>query len=136
MSASFENLEVWKIGCRLAVEITKVMGDCRFFSLRDQMMRSGISIPSNIAEGSERRTSKDFRHFIHIALGSAAELRTQSYIAREAEVISRETAERWIADLKSISRMLQALSNTLDVAPDRQPSTVNRQLKTGNRKRF
>ena len=114
MSSSFEKLEVWKAGCRLAVVVIKVMGDCNIYGLRDQMIRSAISIPSNIAEGSERRTSKDFRHFVHIALGSAAELRTQTYIAREASVIPEETTDQWIADLKSISRMLQSLANSLN----------------------
>ena len=113
MSTSFENLEVWKAGCRLAVKVTQIMSDCHIFGLRDQMIRSAISIPSNIAEGSERHTSKDFRYFVHVALGSAAELRTQTYIAREATIIPKETADQWITDLKSISRMLQALANSL-----------------------
>ena len=93
MSSSFENLEVWKVGCRLAVKVIKVMGDCRIFGLRDHEIKSAVSIPSNISEGSERRTSRDFRHFIHIALGSAAELRTQTYIAREAAV---NTYTTWV----------------------------------------
>ena len=114
MSSSFENLEVWKVGCRLAVKVIKVMGDCRIFGLRDHEIKSAVSIPSNISEGSERRTSRDFRHFIHIALGSAAELRTQTYIAREAAVISNEIADQWISELKTISRMLQALASSLD----------------------
>ncbi|OEU61870.1 MAG: hypothetical protein BA867_07085 [Desulfobacterales bacterium S5133MH16] len=122
MSVSFESLEVWKAGCRLAVSVTKMMRDCRVFGFRDQMIRAAISIPSNIAEGSERHTSKDFRHFVHIALGSAAELRTQTYIAREAAIISKESAEEWVTDLRSISRMLQSLSDSLS----RKPPTVNR----------
>ncbi|MEA1980277.1 MAG: four helix bundle protein, partial [candidate division Zixibacteria bacterium] len=77
-------------------------------------IKSAVSIPSNISEGSERRTSKDFRHFIHIALGSAAELRTQTHIAREADVVSSEIANQWISELKTISRMLQALASYLD----------------------
>jgi hypothetical protein len=75
MGASFEELEVWKAGCRLAVAVLQEMQTCTFYGLRDQMVKSALSIPSNIAEGSERRTTKDFSHFLHIALGSAAELR-------------------------------------------------------------
>lgn len=117
MSKSFEDLEVWKAGCNLAVDVIKKMNACKLFGLRDQMIRSALSIPSNIAEGSERRTMKDFRHFLHIALGSAAEMRTQSYIAREAGILSKEIAENWTNELKSISRMLQGLINSLNRKP-------------------
>ncbi len=113
MANSFEDLDVWKAGCRLAVSVTKELNNCRMFALRDQMIRAAISIPSNIAEGSERRTAKDFRYFVHVALGSAAELRTQTYIASSTDIISKEQADQWIAELKSISRMLQALANSL-----------------------
>jgi four helix bundle protein len=99
MAASFENLDVWKAGCRLAVQVTRIMGQCQIYGLRDQMIRSAISIPSNIAEGSERRTPNDFRYFIHVALGSAAELRTQTYIAMETDSIPKETGNQWITEL-------------------------------------
>ena len=54
MGYSFEDLEVWKKSCRLSVRIYRLLRDCRDYGLRDQMLRSAISIPSNIAEGSER----------------------------------------------------------------------------------
>jgi four helix bundle protein len=114
MGASFEDLDVWKAGCRLAVQVTRIMGQCRIYGFRDQMIRSAISIPSNIAEVSERRTPNDFRYFIHVALGSAAELRTQTYIAMEADIIPKETGKQWITELKSISRMLQSLAGSLE----------------------
>ena len=56
--------------------------------MKDQMLRSSISIPSNIAEGSERKSSPDFQRFVNIAQGSAAELRTQIYISREVDIFS------------------------------------------------
>jgi four helix bundle protein len=121
MSASFENLDVWKAGCRLAVQVTRIMGQCPMYGLRDQMIRSAISIPSNIAEGSERRTPNDFRYFLHVALGSAAELRTQTYIAMEADIIPKETGNHWITELKSISRMLQSLASSLERNPHSAP---------------
>ena len=77
---SFEELEVWKRGCALAVYVYESLAASRDFGLRDQMQRAAVSIPSNIAEGYER-SSKDFARFLSIAKGSAAELRTQSYIA-------------------------------------------------------
>ena len=57
---SFENLDVWKKACNLAVKLYENLRKCNDFSLRDQMQRSAISIASNIAEGAERGSSKDF----------------------------------------------------------------------------
>ncbi|MCA9456085.1 MAG: four helix bundle protein, partial [Nitrospira sp.] len=54
MYQSFEELEVWKRACQLAVRIYKLLQECRDYGLRDQMQRAAVSIASNIAEGSER----------------------------------------------------------------------------------
>ena len=113
MGASFEELDVWKKSCRLSVKLYNLLRDCRDYGLRDQMLRASVSIPSNISEGSERNSIPDFRRFINIAKGSAAELRTQVYIAQIVEVFSNCDAEELIQELKSISRMLQALYNSL-----------------------
>ncbi len=56
---SFEDLQVWRRGKELAILVYKGLKDCRDFSLRDQMQRAAVSIPSNIAEGY-KRTPKDF----------------------------------------------------------------------------
>jgi four helix bundle protein len=88
MGSSFEDLEVWKKTCRLSVRIYKLLRDSRDYGMKDQMLRSSVSIPSNIAEGSERKSIPDFKRFITIAQGSAAELRTQIYISREVDIFS------------------------------------------------
>ncbi|GBD97521.1 MAG TPA: four helix bundle protein [Nitrospirae bacterium] len=113
MGSSFEDLEVWKKSCRLAVKLYKLLRDCRDYGLKDQMLRSSVSIPSNISEGSERNSIPDFRRFLNIAKGSAAELRTQVYISREVRVLSDSDAKELIQELKSISKMLQSLHNSL-----------------------
>ena len=113
MSASFENLEVWKKSCRLAVRLYKLLKDCRDFGLKNQMLRAAVSISSNIAEGSERDSAPDFQRFISIAKGSAAELRTQTYIAQKINILSDMEAQELIFELKAISKMLQALHNSL-----------------------
>ena len=111
---SFEELEVWKRGCRLAVEVCRAIGESKQFALRDQMQRAAISIPSNIAEGCERDSKLDFIRFLRIAKGSAAELRTQTYIALKLEMISKADVERFIAELKEISAMLQGLIRSIN----------------------
>ena len=113
MSSSFEDLEVWKKSCRLSVRLYKLLRDCRDYGLKDQMLRASISIPSNIAEGAERKSVPDFQRFINIAQGSAAELRTQLYISREIEILPKNTAQELIEDAKSISKMLQSLHKSL-----------------------
>ena len=111
---SFEELEVWKRGCRLAVEVCRTVGESKHYALRDQMQRASISIPSNIAEGCERDSKLDFIRFLRIAKGSAAELRTQTYIAQKLEMISKTDAEKFIAELKEISAMLQGLIRSIN----------------------
>ena len=110
---SFEELEVWKRGCRLAVEIFRTLGESKQYALRDQMQRAAISVPSNIAEGCERDSKPDFARFLRIAKGSAAELRTQTYIAQKLGMVSKKDANRLIAEMKEISAMLQGLIRSL-----------------------
>ncbi len=109
---TFEDLEVWKRSCKLAVQIYETLKTTRDFSLKDQMQRAAVSIASNIAEGSER-SGKDFVRFLRIASGSAAELRTQIYIANRVGIVSNEVANPLVAELKEISKMLAGLMKSL-----------------------
>ena len=108
----FEQLDVWKAGCRLAVEIYSALQKCRDHGLRDQMQRAAVSIPSNIAESSERQSKREFVQFPYIAKGSCAELRTQLYIAAKVNVMSLETVNRLAEDAKHVSSMLHKLIKT------------------------
>ncbi|MDA3811715.1 MAG: four helix bundle protein [Spirochaetaceae bacterium] len=102
----YEDLEVWKESMRLAVKIYKILNDSRDFSLKDQMQRAAISIPSNIAEGYERNTNKDFIRFLHYSKGSCSELRTQIYLAIEVKTIPKSEGQALIKQSNSISAML------------------------------
>ena len=110
---SFEELEVWKRSCLLAVCVYECLRDSRSFALKDQMERAAVSIASNIAEGSERG-GKDFARFLRIASGSAAELRTQAYIAKRLQILSDENFKRILPELKEISKMLTGLRKSLN----------------------
>ncbi len=112
MYQSFEQLDVWKRGCQLAVQMFTTTQGSRDFTLRNQMQRAAVSIPSNVAEGSERG-GKDFVRFLRIACGAAAELRTQCYIAAQVGVLPRDVAARFFADLKEIAKMLTGLARSL-----------------------
>jgi four helix bundle protein len=83
--------------------------------LKDQINKSALSISSNIAEGAERDSLKEFIHFLHIAKGSSAELRTQLYIADNIEFLNSEITSCLISETKEISSMLHGfikLKNT------------------------
>ena len=108
----FEDLDVWKEGVRLSVEIYNVLKNCKDYSFRDQMHRSAVSIPSNISEGFERKGNKEFIQYLYIAKGSCAELRTQLYIAMKTQTINNEEASKLIESTKKISAMLFKLIRT------------------------
>jgi len=112
MYRSFEELEVWKRACLLVVRVYEVLRECREYWLRDQMLRSAVSIPSNIAEGAERG-GKDFVRFLTIARGSAAELRTQCYIAGKIGVLTPDQTSQLVSELKEISKMLTGLARAV-----------------------
>ncbi len=105
----FEDLEVWKRSARLSSEIYKSLKDLRDYGFKDQITRSGLSIPSNIAEGIERVSLADCIKFLLYAKGSCGELRTQAYIGMDIEYIDREIGKKWIAETEAISSMLGGL---------------------------
>jgi len=77
---NFRNLEIWQLGMDLLVatyQLTEKLPSSEQFGLRHQLRKSGVSIPSNIAEGCSRSSDKEFKRFLEIALGSAFEIETQ-----------------------------------------------------------
>lgn len=109
MSKGFEDLEVWKKSCDLAVLVYETFKNCKDFSIKDQVIRSSLSIPSNIAEGKERKSDVDFKRFLTYAQGSAAELRTQLYISQRIKIINEINAGELILKVSEISKMLYSL---------------------------
>ena len=113
MYNSFENLDVWKKACTLTVDIYDTLKNCKDYSLKDQMTRAAVSIASNIAEGAERDSPKEYIRFLHIAKGSAAELRTQIYISCRIGIITIDNQKKFTEKLIVISKMLQSLIKSL-----------------------
>jgi four helix bundle protein len=112
---SFEKLEIWKKACQLSVSVYIELKECKDYSFKDQMQRSSISIASNIAEGAERGSIKEYIRFLHIAKGSAAELRTQLYIADKVGIISSGKRVEFCESLISISKMTHSLIKSLSL---------------------
>jgi len=106
---SFEDLFIWQEGVELSVDLYTSLKNCKDFGLRDQIQRSSVSVPSNIAEGFERQTDKEFIQFLYIAKGSSAEPRTQLYIASRVLIIEKDKCLSFIMNAKKNSAMIQNL---------------------------
>jgi len=81
--------------------------------MQDQVQRSALSVPSNVAEGYERDSDKEFVRFLNISKGSCGELRTQLYISRKLEFLKKADSDRLIRESKEISAMLHGLSRAV-----------------------
>ena len=110
---AFEDLEVWKRSAALSPDIYKELQELKDFGFKDQITRSGLSIPSNIAEGIDRNSDKETINFLSYAKGSCAELRTQIYIGMKIEYILKEKGNGWISETKDISAMLVGLTKSI-----------------------
>ena len=108
----FEELDVWKRSARLSSEIYKALNSLKDYCFKDQITRSGLSVPSNIAEGFERTSLKECLQFLSYAKGSCGELRTQIYIGMDIGYIPKESGVLWVKEVKEISSMIVGLIQT------------------------
>ena len=102
----FEDLTVWKESMQLAVRVYRAMAMSRDFGLKDQMQRAAVSIPSNIAEGYERGSNKEFVQHLHYSRGSSGELRTQIYLASKLGHLDGASARELLEKSRKVSAML------------------------------
>jgi four helix bundle protein len=89
LAERFEELEVWRRSRQLTADVYRITarGELRRdFGLKDQMQRAAVSVMSNVAEGFERKSRRDFAHFLVMAKASAGELRSQLYVAIDADL--------------------------------------------------
>ena len=112
--AGFEDLKVWKRAVELSAEVYTCPSLCTDFGFRDQITRSCLSIPSNIAEGMERKTIKDQIKFLDYARGSSGEFRTQSIVGVKAALLEKDRSEKWIQESRELSAMIQGLIRSIE----------------------
>ncbi|TKG95798.1 four helix bundle protein [Puteibacter caeruleilacunae] len=105
----FEDLKIWQESIRLSIDLYKALEAIRDYGLRDQIQRASVSIPSNIAEGFDRQSNKEFIRFLRIAKGSCAELRTQLIIAQRIGI--KTIKDEYIEKTKQVSGMIQKIIN-------------------------
>lgn len=109
---SFEEIIAWQKARELNSELYLITGQGDFskdYGLRDQIRRASISITSNIAEGFERETTKEFIRFLYIAKASSGEFRSQLYLATDLKYISNDEFERLNLKVSEISKLISGL---------------------------
>ncbi len=113
----FEDLSVWQEARQLVVAIYAVSKTRAFnqdFGLRDQIRRAAVSTMSNIAEGFERGTRKEFVQFLNIAKGSNGEVRSQLFVALDQKYIGEKEFSALSEAAVLLSRRLSAFIRYLD----------------------
>jgi four helix bundle protein len=112
----FKQLEMWKKSRTFCAQIyaaTTTFPEGEKFGLVNQSRRACVSIPSNIAEGSSRKSNKDFSRFIEIAMGSAYEIETQLLISYDLNFISYHVLEDLTRNLNVITKMMSTFKSNL-----------------------
>jgi four helix bundle protein len=113
----YRDLLVWQKSMSLAKEIylfTESFPQHEIYGITNQMRRSAVSVPSNIAEGHGREAPKEFARFLRIARGSLSELQTQLYLSTDLNYGDNTQFNNLMAASEEIGRMLRGLQNTLD----------------------
>ncbi len=105
----FEDLDVWQRAARLSADIYRQLHQLKDFGFKDQITRSGLSVPSNIAEGFESVFPKEKVKYLSYAKGSCGELRCQIYIGIDIGYIPKTTGKDWISETIEISSMIGGL---------------------------
>lgn len=116
---SYKELHVWEKAIELAkivYTITEKIPHKEIFGLTSQMKRAAVSIPSNIAEGQARHYTKEFVQFLHQALGSLAELDTQTLIAKELNYINVNDKSEIENRINELQKMLHGLLKKLSAS--------------------
>ncbi len=116
MITSFKDLDVWKKSMDLVVEtysLMETMPKTEVYSLCDQMKRASVSIPSNIAEGQQRKSTKEFINFLSISRGYVAELETQYLLCIRLGLLNAQQVEKSLKMCSDVGMMLNALMNRL-----------------------
>jgi four helix bundle protein len=110
--SSFEEINSWqksRIFNKRIYQITENLNFKKDFDFVRQIRRASISISSNIAEGFERNTDKEFIYFLYVAKASAGEVRSQIYLAFDLDYIAKQEFDELLESVTEISKLLSGL---------------------------
>ena len=114
--ADFKNLRVWQEARKLTINVIRscegINGNVGWL-IRNQIVRAAMSVPSNIAEGSAKRSDRDFARYVRIALGSATEVESHLILANDLEVIDKQVFNSLSKQVEDVQKMLSGLERKL-----------------------
>ncbi len=113
---NFRKLSIWKKAVQLATDIYKTTYNYpreELYGIVSQMRRSSISISSNIAEGSGRKSNKECGHFLLIAYGSACELETQLIVSKNLDFVDQKKFDQLFNQIEELQKMIYTLNKNL-----------------------
>jgi four helix bundle protein len=116
---SYKDLTVWQAGVQLVTDVYRLTAGfpkSESFGLSNQIQRSAVSIPSNIAEGHARLSDKEFHHFLTIALGSLAELETQLVIAENLSYAASDKMQVLLKSCEELGKQIRKLQQAVKKA--------------------
>jgi four helix bundle protein len=118
----FEDLRVWQEARGIVGDVYRLAAHLpsnELYGLSSQMQRAAVSVMSNIAEGFERETNKEFIRFLYIAKGSVGEVRSQLYVALDLGYVPEATCRELAARCETLSRRLHRFIEQLKTHPSR-----------------
>ena len=110
---SFRELDVWKRSKALATEVYRYSTKIADYGFKDQITRSALSVPSNIAEGFEKEYTKEKSRFLLISKGSLGEFITQVEIGVDVGFIDKGVGSAWLSEAEQIIKMIASLRSNL-----------------------
>jgi len=110
----FEDILSWQKSKELCLVIYKLFAESKDYGFKDQIQRASVSVMNNIAEGFERKSNNEFRHFLFITKGSCGEVRSMLYLAKDLNRINKNDFES-LYDLSiEISKLISGLIKSLN----------------------
>jgi len=109
----FEELDVWQKSRAMVLKVYNVFNQHKDFAFRDQIQRASVSVMNNIAEGFERQTNNELIRFLYISKGSAGEVRSMLYLAKDLDKINNDDFKAIYDMSNEISKMLSGLIKSL-----------------------
>jgi four helix bundle protein len=111
----FENSIAWQKSKVLCIEVYKRFDNSKDFGFKDQIQRAAVSVMNNIAEGFERKSNKEFAHFLYIAKGSCGEVRSMLILAKELNKISEEVHKKLTSLAEEVSKIISGLIKSISL---------------------
>jgi len=109
----FEEIIAWQKAKLLTIQVYKLFAGSRDYGFKDQIQRAFVSIMNNIAEGFERRSNNEFKHFLFVAKGPCDEVGSMLLLAKEPGKIAQSQADQLYIQAEEISKILSGLIKTL-----------------------